>query len=33
MLRAAKEAAGNLELLGVTVLTSQSASQEQVKHL
>ncbi len=33
MLRAAKEAAGNLELLGVTVLTSQSASQEQVKVL
>ena len=33
MLKAAKEAAGNLELLGVTVLTSQSASQEQVKHL
>ena len=33
MLMAAKEAAGNLELLGVTVLTSQSASQEQVKHL
>ena len=33
MLLAAKEAAGNLELLGVTVLTSQSASQEQVKHL
>ena len=33
MLRAAKEAAGNLELLGVTVLTSQSASKEQVKVL
>ena len=33
MLRAAKEAAGSLELLGVTVLTSQSASKEQVKLL
>ena len=34
MLKAAKDAAGNsLDLLGVTVLTSQSASQEQVKHL
>ncbi len=33
MLKAAKEAAGNLELLGVTILTSQSASKEQVKLL
>ena len=34
MLRAAKDAAGNsIDLLGVTVLTSQSASKEQVKHL
>ena len=33
MLKAARDAAGNLELLGVTVLTSQSASKEQVKHL
>ena len=33
MLRAAKEAAGSLELLGVTVLTSQSASKAQVKLL
>ena len=33
MLTAAKEAAGSLELLGVTVLTSQSASKEQVKLL
>ena len=33
MLKAAKEAEGHLELLGVTVLTSQSASREQVAHL
>ena len=33
MLKAAKEASGNLELLGVTILTSQSASKEQVKFL
>ena len=33
MLKAAQEAAGHLELLGVTVLTSQSASKEQVKLL
>ncbi len=33
MLKAAREAAGNLELLGVTILTSQSASIEQVKLL
>ena len=34
MLRAAKDAAGNsINLLGVTILTSQSASKEQVKHL
>ena len=33
MLKAAKDAADNLELLGVTILTSQSASKEQVKLL
>ena len=33
MLKAAKEASGDLELLGVTILTSQSASKEQVKFL
>ena len=33
MLKAAKETADNLDLLGVTVLTSQSASKEQVKDL
>ena len=33
MLRAAQEAASHLELLGVTVLTSQSASEDQVKLL
>ena len=33
MIKAAKEAAKGLELLGVTVLTSQSASKEQVKLL
>ena len=33
MLREAKETSGTLELLGVTVLTSQSASKEQVKVL
>ena len=34
MLKAAKDAAGNsINLLGVTILTSQSASKEQVKHL
>ena len=33
MLKAAVQAAGNLELLGVTILTSQSASKEQVKLL
>ena len=34
MLRAAKDAARNsIDLLGVTVLTSQSASKEKVKHL
>ena len=33
MLKAAKDAADNLELLGVTILTSQSASKEQVKFL
>ena len=33
MLRAAQEAANHLELLGVTVLTSQSASEDQVKLL
>tara|TARA_B100001175_G_scaffold317675_2_gene335668 strand:- start:105 stop:761 length:657 start_codon:yes stop_codon:yes gene_type:complete len=33
MLKAARESASNLELLGVTVLTSQSASKEQVKVL
>jgi len=33
MLKAAREAASHLELLGVTVLTSQSASKEQVKLL
>ena len=33
MLKAAKETADNLDLLGVTVLTSQSASKEQVKVL
>ena len=33
MLKAAQEAAGRLELLGVTVLTSQSASKDQVKVL
>jgi len=33
MLKAARDAADNLELLGVTILTSQSASKEQVKVL
>ena len=33
MLKAARDAADNLELLGVTILTSQSASKEQVKFL
>ena len=33
MLKAAKEGSGDLELLGVTILTSQSASKEQVKFL
>ena len=33
MLKAARETADNLDLLGVTVLTSQSASKEQVKVL
>ena len=33
MLKAARDAADNLELLGVTILTSQSASKEQVKLL
>ena len=33
MLKAAQEASGHLELLGVTVLTSQSASKEQIKIL
>ena len=33
MLKAAVQAASNLELLGVTILTSQSASKEQVKLL
>ena len=33
MLKAAKEASGDSELLGVTILTSQSASKEQVKFL
>ena len=33
MLKAAKDAADNLELLGVTILTSQPASKEQVKLL
>ena len=33
MLKAARDAAANLELLGVTILTSQSASKEQVKLL
>ena len=33
MLKAAQEASGALELLGVTVLTSQSASKDQVKVL
>ncbi len=33
MLKAAQEASGPLELLGVTVLTSQSASKDQVKVL
>ena len=33
MLKAAQEAASHLELLGVTVLTSQSASEDQVKLL
>ena len=31
MLKAAKEASANLELLGVTILTSQTATKEQVK--
>ena len=33
MLKAAQEASGSLELLGVTVLTSQPASKDQVKLL
>ena len=33
MLKSANEAAKELELLGVTILTSQSASKEQVKKL
>ena len=33
MLRAAREASSQLELLGVTVLTSQSASKDQVSIL
>ena len=33
MLKAARDAADNLELLGVTILTSQPASKEQVKFL